>query len=199
MRQAFLIVALLATSVRAEEIPLSSIWAYSMPGSKDVVELEPARLSNSPKDLLSVKIKNSLSPPNKPGDAFIVRGANYNALQEAFDILVDKQKPGTEFKTGEKLTLVFYSFSWGGYVHIHDVERTKNVIKIRYQVKPHTTKETTSHFALIPLEKLTAGKYQVETENIPLGKEFDGWPVKPLTKKELDEYVCKGFSFSVSE
>jgi hypothetical protein len=197
-------------------IPLDQIWAFDMPGTHDVQELEPDKFGEHTRGLPSAersrlldesitdqirvaldKDRPSKGTIAKPG--FAVLGTGAEALQGAYDVLVKKKTPDKSFPLGSNVTLVFFSHLCGQYVHLVDVERKRNAIKIQYQFVPHMNADLTWHFALIPVGKLPIGKYGVEIIQLPGGKDKTGHFVGGLSADQARQIVCQPFSFSVTD
>jgi hypothetical protein len=178
-------------------IPLKDIWAYRMPGTKDIQELDGQSLS---KILTQLRpIHDGQAPPFKQTDAgqsFAVAGAGNAALGAAYKVLVDKQ-PQQSLTTAQDISVVFYSFEFSNYVHISNVERRGNLIEIEYHFIPHDSKNLTSHFALIPLGQLPAGEYDVQFKRLPLEKQYIENGYKSVSDEWVQRIICKPFRFSV--
>ena len=73
--RAILAALLLASPCLGEEIPLDSVWAYNMPGTKDVRELERQRTGSGAlsKQILS-KLHSTEKTDNHPQAGFVVLG-----------------------------------------------------------------------------------------------------------------------------
>lgn len=194
----------------AEAIPLHQIWAYEMPGTRDVEKLEPDKFGMKVRNLgsgeqirrlkesLIYQIRESLGVtklgvPAPPG--FAVLGSGKEALRKAHAVLADGQKRRDSFPANKKISLVFFSKAFGYFVHLHEVERQGNRITIKYFFVPHRETIATSHFALIPLGELDAGEWQVDVARSP-------WPdaakfsIHPEPGAEWDPVVvCRPFSF----
>jgi hypothetical protein len=183
-------------------IPLKDIWAWGMPGTKDVRDLD------SDQKPLIWKIDKALNrnpfdlPPDQrdAGSAFALAGTEASVLQDAAAILAGEKKADERFSTEDDVWVCFYSLPLGSSVHIRDVELTGNVVKVSFVFFAHKTKAITSHFALVPLGKLTSGKYSVEIVQMPMDtsdfllmKKLD----KDIDKEAERKYVCKPFSFFV--
>ncbi len=174
--------SLLVTNAMAEPgqppnaalIPLKDIWAYEMPGTRDVHELEPdmfglkiRKLSSAEQIALSEKsLTTQILYPlghNKPGQtaiqAFAVTGTGVDALRKAADILSGKKKPQTSFPANSDVSVVFFSYLYGSYVHLNNVEQQPGLINITYRFVPHETANLTRHFALGPIPKYVNGCY----------------------------------------
>ncbi len=172
-------------------IPLKDIWAFQMPDTRSVRELEevPARAGYG---TFVYEILSALGSA-KTADAFVVPGTPSDALQNAHAILV--KGTNVTLSSGDEVSVIFFSYQFDNYVHITQVERIGNTIKIHYRFVPHFSKELTSHFAIIPLGKLSKGKYQVEILNDPMEKKYSDF--KPISKEWIDKIICKPFSFLI--
>jgi hypothetical protein len=200
MRAIFLFAILFATAVQAEEpvkTPLKDVWAYFMPGTKEVTKLEPLPENVSEKDLSKIH-RDSLVTQilaalrgEKPEAAFCVLGTDIEALKAAYNVLVKKAPPQNKFPDDKDATLVFFSYRFGKYVQITSVERTGNSIDIRYRFESHPDQILTSHFALIPLGKLPIGKYGV---HLTQEKKED-----VVDARTVNEIICKPFSIVVEK
>jgi hypothetical protein len=175
------------------EIPLSKIWALNMPGTKNVRELEPRQDQDLRKTVAS-KISRSLvyrnSEQANAGPCFLVIGEGKEALLNAAKVIVDGAPLPKTLPTDNKLSLVFYSYSAPGYVHLQSVKQSKSKLTVSYKVVIHRTLESTVHFALIPLGKRPAGQVSIETQEVP--------PNKPYTNHALtDRVVCDSCTFAI--
>ncbi len=198
----------------AVEIPLKGIWAYDMPGTRDIRELEPDKfgertrslpsaerfklLDESLTDQIRVALRQDSSAKggtSQPG--FAVMGTGREALEGAYNVLVKDQKPNKSFPLDSNVTLVFFSRLAGQYVHLKRIERHDKKFEVGYQVVPHLTTNSTWHFALIPVGKLPIGKYQVQITQLLGGKDKSGRLVGELPASEAQRIVCGSFSFSV--
>jgi hypothetical protein len=177
-------------------IPLDQIWAYDMPGTRDIQKFE--RHGHS--ELLEA-IRRTLStrpPQGKTARAgFAVVGDGPDALPDIHAVLVEGKKPRENFPPDSDLTLVFFSYQFGFYVHLHSVSLRGDFIEIQYRFVPHKTKEVTEHFALIPVGKLRPSKVQVDVLQLPMAQEFASAGWKPVNDDVVRRIVCQSFSFVV--
>jgi hypothetical protein len=95
----------------------------------------------------------------------------------------------------QEVTLVFYDYYIGYYLHLTEVKRSCQIIVLGYYLVPHHSKELTSHLALIPLGKLTPGKYDVIVTKIPLPEEYARF--RTLDAATVRRFVCHSSSFEV--
>jgi hypothetical protein len=166
-------------------IPLDQVWAYKMPGTKSVRELEPKVILKelSVAEMIRVsrvhRIYNSLKGKHA-GPAFVVEGTGTAALKNAEAVFLGADPPA-KLKPNVDLTLVFYTVL-GGEVAITLVDHKDDRIVITYHFTPEAG--MWADFALIPLGKLKTGVVDVEIVN-------DGEP------NRLEDRVSGAFSFEV--
>jgi len=198
-------------------IPLDQMWAFDMPGTEDIRELEPAILRKNLQKLPTAeqfkllrkaiisKIAESLSTeapswPREGGKAekgFAASGSSVEVVHRAFAALVDGDAPRATFSTDDRIHLFFFSHSFESYVYIRQVVQRGNAIEIRYSVVPHTERHVTPNFAIIPLGNLPAGKYDVTIIPLPLDQKYKQAGFKPMSEDWLRRMVCGSFSFDV--
>jgi hypothetical protein len=193
----------LSVTVHAEEttqIPLDEIWAYDMPGTRNIGGLdavkEPTGVTVQPMVNQIVTFLASRHPKEgeNVGPAFIVRGTRRKALDNAKTVLTGTVKPESIFPPDTDLTLFFYSAIGGGYVRIASVEKSDHTITVKYRFVLHNTRDDSLHFALIPLGQLLEDKYEVKIEQIG-SVDFKGRPAAPIAR--FERVVCQGTSFSI--
>lgn len=177
------------------DIGLDQIWAYGMPGTRDIGKLEPNKIPNYKYGPLVGEILHSLrNAPAKDQDTkpgFAVLGTGMQALREAHTVLVRDKRPRDTFPAGSEVSLVFFSHQFNAYVHLHKVERQGTIAKINYLFVRHESHEETEHFALIPLGKLPSGKFDVQIVQSP--------SERPVSDKVARRIVSQPFSFSVAD
>lgn len=184
----------------AVEIPLKSIWAHAMPGTRDIHELEKAALPAKQAASLDNQIGDALQflPKGKTtAKGFAVVGTEKEAVTKALAALVNKQQPRQTFLADAQVFVFFYSHSFGQYVHLDNVERRDKTVKIAYRFVPHATKQLTAHYALIPLGKLPVGKYRVDIVRLPLEQKYIDQGFKPVDSQWDNRVVCEPFSFEI--
>ncbi len=197
-------------------IPLNSIFALNMPGTRDIRELEPESFGEHTRKLSSEdrfrllgesridQIRTALQRdnPTKDGNAktgFAVVGTGKEALDNAYKVLVKDAKRDTSFPFGSNITLVFFSKFAGQYVHLDRIQLRGNEIEVGYQAVPHITADSTWHLALIPVGELPIGKYEVEIGQVPGGKDKTGHFIGGFSASVAQRIVCRSFSFSIVE
>lgn len=190
--------AAISSSALGEEIPLKSIWALDMPGTQDIRELDPRETKEQ---TAITKIASALMGRRERkenlGSCFLVSGEGKDALKNAAALFAGNAPPSKRVAAGEKVSLVFYACSAPGYVHLHSVSKEAGVVTIKYQVVMHQSLEVTSHFALIPLGKLSPGNLKIISEYVPREKRE---PMEGVSKPDLSmvrSAVCKSCSFEI--
>ena len=182
-------------------IPLKDVWAYQMPGTMDVRELEPnvygkdaqklsvderqrGYESSLIKQIVVHLADESSEKVSRPG--FAVAGIGLEALRAAHAVIVKNEKPKALPADGDT-SLVFFTREFNYYVHITEIEHKGDTFKIQFRFVPHNSKDATVHFALIPVGKLAPGKYSVQITQGPD-------PIKPEWERRI---VCQPFPFTV--
>jgi hypothetical protein len=213
----------------AIEIPLGQIWALHMPGTKNIIELDPDGdyngLTSLPGDERIKRWKNSLlrqisealTPDVSPdwpregqqsGPGFVVAGNGIVSLREANAVMFDKKKPRTSFSASTEVTAVFFSYMGGGPLQIMHVTRDGSNIVVAYRFIMPLNKGPVLDFALIPLGRLMPGKYQVEIRQLPMGQEMLDRTYGAYNADERQRsrakvsglrFVCHSFSFDVTK
>lgn len=223
--RAFAFALLLVTTAAAEPpkkqpdavtIPLDQIWAYDMPGTRDIRELEPnvsgkriAALSAEERDrrfnqsLVNqvasgldylAPLKNKLA-----GSAFAVTDTGLSALRQAHAVLVDNTTPRHLFGSADEISIVFFSHSFGSYVRIEQVQQHGNTFDIQYRFESHLTRDMSRHFALIPIGRLPLGTYRVKLVQLPIVGEGVVGEDRLVSADKVRHIICQSFSFSVVE
>jgi hypothetical protein len=106
--------------------------------------------------------------------------------------------PAGEFPVSEEdMTLVFFSYPAAYHSQLTKVEREGELISVRYRYQPHWSAESTVHFALIPLGRLPAGKYDVKFEQERMEQKYqDAGFLRVWQERKL---VSLPFSFTIYE
>jgi hypothetical protein len=131
----------------------------------------------------------------KPG--FITYGLGREVLDKVYDILINDEQPMRKFLSDHDLSLCFHSRPANRYCHLSSIKRGDNRIAVHYQFVVHTSREATAHFAVVPLGKLSAGKYDVEMIQDPISQEFANWNIADMPPEVARRVVCKSFQFAV--
>jgi hypothetical protein len=207
------------TGSQTVTIPLERIWAEYMPGTRDILTLEPevfsSEASRQPPDVQARRARDSMinqiarkSEPGpvekdgpaimpRPRPAFAVLGTGRKALEAAARVFAQNQKPRQLFPAGREISVIFFSYRGGSRVQLVKVEREGQTIRIHYRFFDDGLMASTSHLALIPLGKLPVGKYEVEIVQSPMGSRFRQ-AAGQIMKDWGDRLVCQPFSFSVT-
>ncbi|OHB74841.1 MAG: hypothetical protein A2W31_06410 [Planctomycetes bacterium RBG_16_64_10] len=191
----------LADESKTVAIPLDQIWAWRMPGTRDIGQLEPNKPAKVACGPLVGEIRKALSatPANgkeaKPG--FAVLGTGLKALRGAHAVLVKNKNPQDTFPANSEISVVFFSYQFGPYVHLEHVKRRDNVVDIAYEFVPHRTEEVTEHLALIPVGNLSSGKYYVKVDRASMEQKNAVQGFRPTTDTDARRIICHSFDFTV--
>lgn len=189
---------LFSSPALAEEIPLKSVWALNMPGTIDVQKLDPEvelhKLSRQEaiKATPTLRIVSLLRHRPKEGEqagpAFVVEGVGEEALKNAEAVLTKRRRdPPRYFPPDKDLSVVFYAFS-SYRVRIESIDKEEKQIVVKYRLVPHNDAKMTTHFALIPIGKLSEGTKYIKIEQLP---PEDG------RKIDLRRFVCDSSAFHI--
>lgn len=187
-------------------IRLDRIWALDMEGTRNIHDLEKDRsIGEGYVDEIVralIDIGHDLRRKQKPANpGFAVEGDGAIALQCAHAVLVDRTKPTDTITAGTDATLVFFSYLAGVDVQVREVEVRGNTIELKYRFIYYTQKILSTQFALIPLGKLAAGKYEVKLTQLPAvggkGKKDYKEIVPPRHLTEAGQLVSQQFTFEV--
>jgi len=194
--QITLAITLIGVTVPSDttKIPLKEIWALKMQGTKDIRKLDVRKNAHQVTEIMRINealmIAHSKRKPSGP--CFLVTGEGKEALRKASEVIAGKKPPTKTLPVGEKLTLVFYSSPAPGYVQIRSISRSSSLVLIEYEILIHKTAEATTHIALIPLGKVTAGKVAVGIVEVE--------PNTPYTNHALsDRAVCDPGEFIIEK
>ncbi|MEX2170300.1 MAG: hypothetical protein WD851_13385 [Pirellulales bacterium] len=178
----------------ATRIPLDQIWAFRMPGTKDVGKLDANKTETGTIYKILMSLGKRPEEGEKAAPAFVVEGTGQDALKTAATVLIKTAEAPHRVAADTDLALVFYSYSCGQFVHIVSVEQSDKQIRILYQFVGHATTNMTRHFALIPIGRLSPGEVEVIIEQTAsINERGDERP--PL--RGLERLVCDSFSFEV--
>lgn len=204
-------------------IPIDEIWANEGREGRRLRDLEPdlfiyrdtpenIKKYSSPQALQEAveRSKQSLVIPieramarmratekAKPRHGFAVAGIGRDALQGVHDVLVEGHDPSEFFRTGCDITIVFFSLPGPG-VTIDRVERKKQVISIYYVMHSGGKPAHTWNLSLVPVGKLSPGKYHVRMIRVPEKERRHPAFFPPIEPGRERDVVCRPFSFVVA-
>ncbi len=196
-------------------IPLEEIWGLRTPGTKKMLDLEPGVFYASTEGLspeefnqrfdesLIIQVRRSLkAPPSDPqtsvptpGEAFAVRGHAEEALAEVHRVLAKGEPPESVFQVGDDVSLCFFSYQAGTYVHLTSVLVRGSTIEVHYRFQVHWTTEMSEHFTLIPLTGIKEGVVNVEVIRDPSEPLANGQDMVPSYEDWHKTLVCRGSTF----
>ena len=187
-------------------IPLHKIWAYKMPGTRDILDLDLPRAQQATTGrwqsiyMSWVRRAEKLKFKDLARPGFVVSGSGQSALLATHAIFVEGAAARKEFSMDEELAIVFFSEPYGGnFVRIRQVEQKGEHIEIQYRLEPYLERTLSETFALIPLGKLPAGEYHVDMCQLPSEQKFSKLGRKPVDENWSREVLCKPFSFTVAK
>jgi hypothetical protein len=202
----------ICSSSRAEdavEIPLSEVWGHKIGGTRDIKDLEPEIDSSSlskneifERSMIQ-RIRRSLSSYRRSknkgfaGTAFVVTGTGSEALKNAHAVLVAGHQRAESFSKDSELTLVFYCYESGRYVPLDSITREGNDITVQYHFAAHNTANMSTHFALIPIGKMSPGTVHINIEQLDgVGPDW-GPKAAAIDPKLVRQIVCDSTSFNI--
>ena len=185
----------------SQTIPLKQVWAWRMPGTQDVQNLEAEQRSTKEPVLKQIRriLSRGLPKGEISGPGFVVAGQGKEALKNALRVMASNKPPKNTFSSGEELSVVFFTYSSSRYIHLKSVVKHHHRIELAYEMVPHKTKEVTEHFALVSLGKMDAGKYDVKFVRMPLTEKYERSGFTPVAQEHVNRIVCQSFSFTVSD
>jgi hypothetical protein len=182
-------------------IPLEKIWAYDMPGTRELSAASKDGKYVYPEGPLVyeiLKLFGKRMTAKTPGPGFALQGSGIDALEALHAYLSSDKPPSATFPANSEVSIFFFTYPTSGYyVYIRRVERRGNLIEITYQFHPHLTRNVTAHFALIPLGRMSKGDYQVKIVQDRVHSLFKVYNMEPPEPKVVTELICKDYSFGV--
>ncbi len=197
-----------ADDTKPKIIPLTDVWTYEMPGTKNVRELEPKLDVHDPKfkekweRSLVRQIVSYLSSPaprerEKPRRGFVVIGTGGEALTNAHATLKGKNNVEGQQQVPQNadLSLVFFHYVTGWHPQLTSIQQSPDAIVVKYKfIRPEEPSFGAARFALIPLVKLSRGTVNVKYEQ-EQPVDYRGLRLNQETNAE--RLVCGSFSFEV--
>jgi hypothetical protein len=200
-------VLLFALPANAQVILLDKVWGFNIPGTKDIAGIPfpengvgrtfDFQTKERTYNIEQIRLRLASKPPTEqagPGLA-LPHPPDSHMLSSIPTLMRSKKYPfRRNFPADSEYTLFFFSHPMSYYCRLRHVERDGSKIIVQYQFEPHYRPEATLHFALIPLGKLEAGKYEVEFEQLPMEQEYRDQGFEPVNP---DDVVCRSFIFEV--
>jgi hypothetical protein len=189
-------------------IPLDQIWAYKLPGTRDIQVLESEHKKLTGKALLDpisvawAERAEKLKWKNLTRPGFAVQGKGAAALAAAKSIIVEGKNPQSSFPSTADITIVSIAEPVkGARIRPHKVSHQGGTIRIEYELDQVLGGSGRLNLALIPLGKMSKGKYRVEFTQVVSGKAPEHPIFKPM---KLDpnwqrRYQCQPFEFRVTD
>lgn len=173
------------------EIPLKDVWAYNMPGTKDINEFGAPKAEDS----LVMKVLRQIRESWHHHSGMVVQGEGGEALENVYRKRTKKGE-WSEAPANSPLSIVFYTRGTDEHVRLHSIERQGTKFTVRYNIVPNRTQMSDSTIAIIPIGRLAAGKYSVSIVRLPLEAKYldQGHREPPV---EVVNNVCSSFSIFV--
>ncbi len=182
------------------EIPLKEIWAYNMPGTRDINEFGSSNAKESLVQRTLLGIRNTW----RSQEGMAVSGEGREALENIVrlrEALEDSNRHPGKLKwnvlsTNGPVSLAFYTKGTHPYIHLEKVIKQGHAFTIKYRPIPQQTAMSRSTLALIPVGELPSGKYRVIVEQLPIAQEYvdRGFP---QPQPELINSISDSFGFVV--
>ena len=193
---------------KSKPIPLDKIWAYEMPGTKDVRKLEWKLGVNDPnfkktfhksliRQIISYLSSGAPRDNEVPRPGFVVIGMGNETLKKAHVVLKDRHNIDRQQQVPKnaEISLVFFHYVTGWHPKLTSVQQSHDSIVVKYQfVQPEEPSSGAASFAFIPLGKMSPGTVTVRFEEEP-PVTFAG--LKSYRKTNAEQLVCDSFSFEV--
>lgn len=177
-------------------VPLDSVWALNMPGTKDVLKIDNGAYRG-----LVGEMRRSLHQPNgksgTAGKVIVVSGQGAMALKEAGKELIEGRSGRGRVRETEEISVLFYSRLFALDVRLESIEIRNQRIRIVYGLNEHEEAYVDEHFGLIPLGKLPAGKYEVLIEPSLTARELVSRGFK-APAETMAKVVCESSTFDVT-
>jgi len=187
-------------------VPLDHIWGYRMIGTLDAGDLDAVKTETGTSHPVINAWQRQMWDRFKKGEAagpaFVVEGVGRKALDNALAVFNDDDDDDDDdeqtfsFSDDADLSLVFFTYFVGCYVHIESVERAEQKIIVKYRFVLHPTRNMSFHFGLIPLRRLPPGKYRIEITQLP---PIDTHGQPAALDRDLTGRVCCDSSFYIQE
>jgi len=121
------------------KIPLTEVWGWDIPGTKDVRELEPKleglQLTNEElfersKATHITRLLARSGKPDQPSPGFVVEGQGAEALEGAHAVLTDAEQRRDRFPEDSKASLVCFTYLSGNAFRLDSVSRSGRSIVV---------------------------------------------------------------------
>jgi hypothetical protein len=144
-------------------IPLSSIFAYRMPHTQSIegTDFKEAEAS-------SIRtIQDSLNGYGNKDTVFLVTGDIRAAILEAAKVFAGSAEPRELFFPTDFVWAVFYARSGSTYVQVISVADEGKEVQLIFQQTTHSSANSTSHLAFIPIGKRPPGDLRISVREAP--------------------------------
>jgi hypothetical protein len=204
-------VASLVSAAEAPEtvtVPLDTVWAHEMPGTRDIHLLQQefdkrfppmGKGDQSLVEFIGRAIESRRGGP--VGEALAVQGEGIDALININNAFINHDiKPrGVKGIVGKDgVSLFFFTAYSPRYVHLKEITRSGALITVKYALIPHHTLNRTMHLALVPLGELPKGEYRVEVSQTPMTEDQSKQGFKDVDDQWGERHVSSSFTFHVN-
>lgn len=149
------------------EIPLDQIWAWEIPGTKNVGVLDAVKIGGVTEHPILHDVFSGLGllpKGEKAAPVFVVEGVGKAALLNA-NAVFKKDRLRTEIlPANTELSLIFYSHGVAAQVQLVSVEKSASQVTVQYRFLSDGLQKNRIYFALIPIGKFAPGTVQVNIE-----------------------------------
>jgi hypothetical protein len=173
------------------EIPLKDIWAYNMPGTRDINEFGSPKAADS----LVEKVIQAINETWHDHEGVVVEGVGRAALERLYESR-NTPKGLNSVSVKVPLTIAFYAKSMGWRIRLDSVSKRGNIITVRYRPVPTQTRMSRATLALIPIGELPPGKYRVIVDPLPMEEKYVGAGASP-PPSSIKNNVSGSFGFAV--
>ena len=162
----------------AVEIPIDKIWAFNMPGTRDIRKLEPGEIDKNSESVwkrtveaLVGKSADATRKKESVGQGFAVAGNGLDALRRVNAVIATGETARSSFDPNDEISIVFFSYlASGNNVHVQEVSRKAGAIEVKFRLAPYFERNMSLSFTLIPVGKMPPGTYQVQFVQSPIAK-----------------------------
>jgi hypothetical protein len=188
-------------------VPLKEIWAFGMPRSRDIAELDRRQRTLTGESLFEA-VMGALGDSEKwkqkgqlVGPGFVASGSELDALRAAHNVLVKETKPPKTLSSIDEVWLVFFACGFSGHrMNIERVQRRGQEIDVRFEVirdvRDVVERMRTPRLGLIPLGRLSPGAYHVKFTPLITNKSTRT-KTEQADQSWISKCVSNSFSFTV--
>ena len=182
-------------------IPLEDIWAWNISGTKSLMTLTSVDPSKKNKYWTYIEDVNQTLGPvdqnNQSSRGVVVKGTGLDALRNVHAIRTKHQASEETIKAGSDISILFFMHAMSPNLQLKRVTVENYTIEIVYELVPRIDAGKTTHFALIPIQAVKEGQYQVKFTRSTSTETFDDVGISQLPIEVSELAVSKPFHFKV--